>query len=46
MNRVTTPIVAYNFENITINGNSNVNLFMDTSKNALTLDNGAFQNAT
>ena len=42
MYKVPTPIVASNFENITINGNSNVNLFMDTLENALTLDNEAF----
>ena len=46
MNRVPTPIVAYNFENITINENLNVNLLMNISENDSTLDNGAFQNAT
>ena len=46
MNRVLAPIVASNFENSTINGNPNVNFFMDISKNAPTLDNEAFQNAT
>ena len=45
VNRVLAPVVAYNFENVTINGNPNVNLSMDISKNAPTLDNGAFQNA-
>ena len=46
MNRVLVPIVASNFENVTINGNSNVNLSMDISENTSTLDNWAFQNAT
>ena len=31
MNRVSAPIVTSNFENGTINGNSNVNLSMDIS---------------
>ena len=31
MNIVPAPIVAYNFENGTINGNPNVNLLMDIS---------------
>ena len=46
MNKVLAPIVASNFENGTINGNPNVNLLMDISENAPTLDNGAFQNVT
>ena len=46
MNRVPTLIVAYNFENVNINGNQNVNLSMDISENDPTLDNVAFQNAT
>ena len=46
MNRVLVPIVASNFENVTINGNLNVNLLMDISENTSTLDNWAFQNAT